>query len=917
MVKVIKAADSVLNTTESLHVHVAGLTTMYTHYPGRSKQPLEADALRHQSALSKLLAENYRANAVDLSTPDQNHRDVNSNWPDAFDTEFPADFDNLFQDDLSNVNDLGFPTQVDVFMNTLNIEQHSRSAPSVQYRPSFDTVNDHGCNTSTANAIEAQNQQIFWNNGELPLEAQSVHDQRDWIPSNANIGTIQNKGGSAGIESSPGRTVQAWFSTRQEDYFANATHGSEMRETQLLQEDDHNDSCSLIISGLPLGTTKAHLDSLLAWSKDFIKGRMLPNIHRAEGQFEAAALYFSSPEGAKKAKELLHGMPNIEKTTTMTVTLGPIPHLAYLSPDKINVSSREVTSVETDPFFRDQSIPGTSFSAEPCLAEPRPATKRHKFTAEDKVYLETQFHQNPKPPANICVEIATHLGTERKQIRTWFNNYRQRQREADRILTDSLSTAAKTSRSNKSTIPPPPSMSQKNLKLWDMIQDLPHSSDVSLSTSSVASWLSTQDTPSEADAMDTIRSVAAMRVNGPRWQPLDPSPVSFFKQIIDGANSTTSVVSRWMNSKSVHSASSAASSHSRSSAYSSRSQSSNVSRRNRKASHRRAQKPAIDTQITTPGALRLVVNLTCYRCNTPAKIEFREGQVDLFDCPKCTESLSGEPNNLGLSRGDRFKIRCSHCGAKSAHAYRKEGRDIDLPLIHYCLRCGYEACSMLFSCGYQCTFCQKRHGSKFAWERHEKVTHEPQGEWICCKDQLSPWEVLDTTIDYQTPEIGQCTFCWTSTAVALPDHFAKVHKFQQCMEQPRTFFRKDQLSQHLKVFHKCAVIDHRLLSKWHRPLNRHKTYHCGICGATLYGWSTRMRHIGEHWDDRYDMKYWMDGCEKGSPEIAPGFKGSRARPLPSGEKVQAPTEQANPLAKLNGVAARASRIWSGIKNILA
>lgn len=53
--------------------------------------------------------------------------------------------------------------------------------------------------------------------------------------------------------------------------------------------------------------------------------------------------------------------------------------------------------------------------------------KRHKFSPQDKIYLEEQFSVNPYPSTEDRAQIAQRSGISEKMNQTWFNNARQRQ----------------------------------------------------------------------------------------------------------------------------------------------------------------------------------------------------------------------------------------------------------------------------------------------------------------------------------------------------------------------------------------------------------------------------------------------------------------------------------------------------------
>jgi hypothetical protein len=66
--------------------------------------------------------------------------------------------------------------------------------------------------------------------------------------------------------------------------------------------------------------------------------------------------------------------------------------------------------------------------------------KRHKFSPQDKIYLEEQFSVNPYPSTEDRAQIAQRLGILEKMNQTWFNNARQRQ-IAPRMTSTSRSNA--------------------------------------------------------------------------------------------------------------------------------------------------------------------------------------------------------------------------------------------------------------------------------------------------------------------------------------------------------------------------------------------------------------------------------------------------------------------------------------------
>lgn len=149
--------------------------------------------------------------------------------------------------------------------------------------------------------------------------------------------------------------------------------------------------------------------------------------------------------------------------------------------------------------------------------------------------------------------------------------------------------------------------------------------------------------------------------------------------------------------------------------------------------------------------------------------------------------------------------------------------------------------------------------SKYEWMRHEAPLHVPRETWTClpCKEE----------------DVALCPFC----GVLSPneEHMA-FHNSQRCRSLPkaeRTFFRKDQLVQHLHGVHFACMkhaTDERgcrrtgfvrqdrtqdfgcfhLANKSHNlmpPLQADDpALHCGFCGATLPDWEQRCDHVASH-----------------------------------------------------------------------
>ncbi|EXJ82872.1 hypothetical protein A1O3_06687 [Capronia epimyces CBS 606.96] len=149
---------------------------------------------------------------------------------------------------------------------------------------------------------------------------------------------------------------------------------------------------------------------------------------------------------------------------------------------------------------------------------------------------------------------------------------------------------------------------------------------------------------------------------------------------------------------------------------------------------------------------------------------------------------------------------------------------------------------------FQCTFCTDSFPAKYDWQRHEKSLHLALERWTCCPNG-------GTTVDALTgTEI--CVFCREANPSA--DHL-EMHNFTACQEktlQERTFYRKDHLSQHLKLMHNAKVQSH--MSAWKATTNEIKSS-CGFCPSKFTTWQQRADHLAAHFRNGTDMSMWTNG----------------------------------------------------------
>lgn len=157
-----------------------------------------------------------------------------------------------------------------------------------------------------------------------------------------------------------------------------------------------------------------------------------------------------------------------------------------------------------------------------------------------------------------------------------------------------------------------------------------------------------------------------------------------------------------------------------------------------------------------------------------------------------------------------------------------------------------------------CTFCGKQFLSKYEWKRHETSVHLPQSNWVCC-----PY------VDGPLPKCHFCSKEWPSEI-----HLGE-HRYQECQSRPeteRTFYRKDQLAQHIRRVHQMTHLGHTdreniditdLLAEWHRPaaalVSNDPALHCGFCGKLFLTLEERMEDVAAHFINGLDLTAWWPG----------------------------------------------------------
>ena len=147
---------------------------------------------------------------------------------------------------------------------------------------------------------------------------------------------------------------------------------------------------------------------------------------------------------------------------------------------------------------------------------------------------------------------------------------------------------------------------------------------------------------------------------------------------------------------------------------------------------------------------------------------------------------------------------------------------------------------------FQCTFCADTFPSKYDWQRHEKSLHLALERWVC-SPQGGIAHVAGQAV---------CIFCRMPNPTN--DHL-ETHNFMACQEKTlteRTFYRKDHVKQHLKLFH--SVNFDPLMESWKSVMSDVKSS-CGFCPSVFTTWEQRADHLAAHFKNGADMSHWSDG----------------------------------------------------------
>ncbi|KAH3973653.1 hypothetical protein HBI81_139890 [Parastagonospora nodorum] len=137
-----------------------------------------------------------------------------------------------------------------------------------------------------------------------------------------------------------------------------------------------------------------------------------------------------------------------------------------------------------------------------------------------------------------------------------------------------------------------------------------------------------------------------------------------------------------------------------------------------------------------------------------------------------------------------------------------------------------------------CTWpdCDSRFRYRFDWSRHEEAVHYVPYHWICCMEETFG-------ID------SHCVLCRGENHTTI-DHCSSCRRKEL---ESRTFYREDQLVQHIKRVHRhkdalTVRVTKDLLSLWKcdNPSLSAASLYCGFCGESFGFWAERQNHVFEH-----------------------------------------------------------------------
>lgn len=165
---------------------------------------------------------------------------------------------------------------------------------------------------------------------------------------------------------------------------------------------------------------------------------------------------------------------------------------------------------------------------------------------------------------------------------------------------------------------------------------------------------------------------------------------------------------------------------------------------------------------------------------------------------------------------------------------------------------------------FQCTFpgCDSTFTSQYEWSRHEESIHYPQKVWVCCK-VINPEDIPGAS------PVGNNINNSVDVASVWKQLF-DTYNFFRCATRPeseRTFYRKDQLVQHIKTCHinpaemskkeeselLSVMVRKTLPALWEKEAiynsSKESGHYCSACSRDLKSWTMRKSHFATHFKE--------------------------------------------------------------------
>lgn len=143
---------------------------------------------------------------------------------------------------------------------------------------------------------------------------------------------------------------------------------------------------------------------------------------------------------------------------------------------------------------------------------------------------------------------------------------------------------------------------------------------------------------------------------------------------------------------------------------------------------------------------------------------------------------------------------------------------------------------------FYCTVCPKSFKERHGWQRHESAVHHfHTTEWVC----MWGGHVVHNS----------CAFC--TETFPDPQHIHE-HNIPRCLDsspEERTFYRKDQLKQHIFQIHLADMEgltrrEFTIPASWGRAVDASSanplSLWCGFCCREFLSTAERMDHVAEH-----------------------------------------------------------------------